>query len=358
VLATHTEEVDAPVVGDPASAEVIAAPTLSKRLHSRRTVISFALTVAVLGVAVWRAPIDWHATVADIRNANLWLFVAAVCAYYASMSLRTLRWQLLLRNTGEEHAFATLGQILMASFFVNCVVPAKMGDLYRGMQLRSRERAGGGNSFGTIIAERLIDLFTLMSLLVLAGAISFHNAIPRQLVPWFAGGLVLCAIGVGVLVLLTSGRGRRVLARLPEELVEHYERFRVGTIGAFGRWTEVGPLSLAIWGLEGVRLGLVIAALGLAGDVGPAHFLLVALVAALLTTVPFLPGGLGLVETGIVVVLSQTAEVNAHQAASIALLDRSISYGTLVLIGGIFFLLLHSRPSRARRALAAETTQS
>jgi uncharacterized protein (TIRG00374 family) len=354
----QAEEFGSPPAELVVPAEDITAPALRSRLHSKRTVLSFVLTVAVLGVAIRRAPIDWHTAFADIRGANLWLFAAALVAFYASMVLRTLRWQLLLRNTGEEHALGPLSRVLMPSFFVNCVVPAKMGDLYRGLQLRGREGASGGNAFGTIIAERLIDLFTLMALLLLAGAVSFHSAIPSELLDAFLVGLGLCVVGGVGLAILISGRGRRVLAHLPEELVERYEHFRVGTIGAFGRWAEVLPLSCAIWGLEGVRLGLVIAALGLAGSVGPAHFLLVALVAALLTTVPFTPGGLGLVETGMVLVLSQTSQVSAQQATSIALLDRSISYGSLVLVGGLFFFLLQARPVRPRSpVLAPEPTR-
>lgn len=355
MLATETEEGPAAPGDLLADADEVASPTLSRRLHSRRTVLSFLVTAGVLGVVIWRANIDWHATYADIVRANLGLYLLAVVAYYLAMALRSLRWQLLLRNTGEDHPLIPLGEILMASFFVNCVVPAKMGDLYRALQLRSRRGARGGNAFGTLIAERLIDLFTLCSLLILAGAVSFHSSVPRELLPGLIGGATLCVVGIALLVVLVSGRGRRVLARLPEQLVERYENFRVGTIGAFGRWGQVLPLSLAIWGLEGIRLGFVIAALGMGGAVGPAHFLLVALVAALLTTVPFLPGGVGLVETGIVAVLAQTASVSRQQGTSIALLDRSISLGTLILVGGVFFVILHARPVR-RTVLAGPTT--
>lgn len=355
--APQAEEAGNPPAEAVVPAEETAPPSLASRLRNRRTLISLALTFGVLALAFWRAPIDWHAAVTDIRKANLWLYFAAVAAFYFGMLLRAARWQLLLRNTGEDHGLRSVSHILQASFFINCVVPAKMGDLYRAMTLRSREGARGGNAFGTVIAERLIDLFTLMSLLILAGAISFHSAIPRELLAWFFVALGLCAVAAVALAVLISGRGRRVLAHLPEAMVERYEHFRVGTIGAFGRWAEVLPLSLAIWGLEGVRLGVVIAALGLAGSVGPAHFLLVALVAALLTTVPFTPGGLGLVELGIITVLSQTAEVTANQSASIALLDRSISYGSLVLVGGVAFLLLHARPARAASAVLAPASE-
>jgi uncharacterized protein (TIRG00374 family) len=57
--------------------------------------------------------------------------------------------------------------------------------------------------------------------------------------------------------------------------------------------------------------------------------------------VPFLPGGLGLVEGGMVVVLQQVASVGQSQAVAIALLDRSVSYGTLLVVGFGLFLVSH-----------------
>ena len=326
-----------------------------RRIVSRRTVISLVITVAVIAIGIWRAPIDWHEAWSNIRRADIRLYLLGVVAYYASFILRARRWQLLLRNTGEDIAFLPLLETLLASFFVNCVVPAKMGDLYRAIQLRSRQGVSGGRSLGTIIAERLLDLFVLMGLLVLAGAITFRDRVPRQLLPYFIAGLALCAVGIAALGIMSAGRGKRFLRVLPEQAVRRYESFRSGTVDAMGRWNEVVPLSIGVWGLEGMRLGFVVLALGYGEAVGPAHFLLVALVAALLTTVPFLPGGLGLVEAGMVAVLSQVSTLNNSQAISIALIDRSISYGTLILVGGVVFLVFQSRSVERRPLFAKET---
>jgi len=81
----------------------------------------------------------------------------------------------------------------------------------------------------------------------------------------------------------------------------------------------------------------------------------VALVAALLTTVPFTPGGLGLVEAGMVGVLATVADVPRTAGASITVLDRSISYGSTLLIGLAFFAVTHVRQPRAPR-LARESS--
>ena len=90
--------------------------------------------------------------------------------------------------------------------------------------------------------------------------------------------------------------------------------------------------------------------LHLAGvHLGPSQFLLIALVAALLTTVPFLPGGLGLVEAGMIGVLITVGGVTNSAAVSITLLDRSISYGSLVVIGFIIFVVTHVHAPKTQR---------
>ena len=52
---------------------------------------------------------------------------------------------------------------------------------------------------------------------------------------------------------------------------------------------------------------------------------------AMLTTVPITPGGLGIVEPGILGLL--TLSLPRSEAVSVALLDRSISYLSIVILG-------------------------
>src|SRR5260221_13330133 len=111
-------------------------------------------------------------------------------------------------------------------------------------------------------------------------------------------------------------------------------------------------LAVAVWCLEATRLGLVVAALDFQSLLHPSQFLLVALVAALLTTVPFTPGGLGLVEAGMVGVLATVADVPRSAGASITVLDRSISYAPVVIIGFTFFALTPAREASPSRLAA------
>jgi glycosyltransferase 2 family protein len=327
-------------------------PSLTSRLLTRRTVVSLAIALVIVGVAVWRAPINWGDAWMRIRHADPLFYVAALGAYYTSFLVRSIRWRLLLANAGEDRLTRQVISPIIISFFVNCVVPAKMGDVYRAYLARARLGVGASRALGTVIAERLLDLCVLMGLLLAAGAVVFNKRAPGALIPYVIAGTLLCVAGVGVILTMRAGRGQRLLRLLPEAVFHRYENFRSGTVDSLRRLPYLVVLTGLVWGLESTRLALVVFALGYGGLLGPSQFLLVALVAALLTTIPFLPGGLGLVEAGMTGVLIAVAGIEKQAAFSITLLDRSVSYGSLVIIGFIVFALTHSNAARTYPAPA------
>ncbi len=338
------------VRGEPEASEV--PPSLSSRLFTLRTVASLVVAVVIVGVAVWRAQINWGAAWDNIRHANLLLYVAALAVYYASFVVRSVRWQVLLNNAGEDRPARSLIAIVITSFFVNCVVPAKMGDVYRAYLAKAKLDIQVSKALGTIIAERLIDLCVLMALLLAAGAVVFRTKAPGILIPYVVIGVLVCLAGVGVILVMRAGRGQRFLRLLPEAVFHRYESLRVGTVDSFARLPTLLALTLLVWAAEGARLGLVVLSLHLVGvHLGPSQFLLIALIAALLTTVPFLPGGLGLVEAGMVGVLITVGGVSNPVAVSITLLDRSISYASLVLFGFVVFMFTQVHAPRAQHAV-------
>ena len=332
----------------------VSAPPVAARLFSWRTGISFLVAGVIVAVAIKSGGIDWGSTWNRLSHANLRIYLLALLCFPAAMVVRAVRWQLLLRNAGEHAGTFSLFEIIYASFFVNCVIPAKMGDVYRAFLVRQRENVGASKALGTIIAERLLDLCVLMALLIITGAITFHNRVPRSLVPYVIAGGLLCAVGIGLVLLMAMGGGKRYLHRLPVRVVERYENFRQGAVRSLSPWPFVTLLTVLVWCLEGTRLGLVVAALDLQSLMQPAQFLLVALSAALLTTVPFTPGGLGLVEGGMIGVLAAVADVPHNSGAAITVLDRSITYGSVAVVGFVFFALTHVRQPRAAR-LAGQT---
>jgi uncharacterized protein (TIRG00374 family) len=162
--------------------------------------------------------------------------------------------------------------------------------------------------------------------------------------------LVLMQIGLVLLVLVVAvlmgmRRLRPLIERLlPARFHEQYARFEHGTLNSFRGIPGLVALSGVAWAGEVVRLYMVTLSLGLAG-IAQSVIIFVALAAALMTTLPLTPAGLGFAEGAIVGVFLLAANaglapgVDEHTAASIALLDRGISYWSLIAIGLVVYPL-------------------
>ena len=128
---------------------------------------------------------------------------------------------------------------------------------------------------------------------------------------------------------------------VPTRLATLWERFHEGSTGALsvGALPVIGGATVAIWLLEGARLYLVIRALDLPDvGLGISASVFVALAAALLTAMPLTPAGIGFVEAGIAGALAIYG-VGGDHGAAVALTDRAISILTVIVIGGVLYLV-------------------
>jgi uncharacterized protein (TIRG00374 family) len=137
--------------------------------------------------------------------------------------------------------------------------------------------------------------------------------------------------------------GRRIILRLPlpHRVVEFYDRFEIGVFSISPRQVPVlAVVTVLIWATEAMRLYLVVLSLGFVDlNLGISGAFFVALIASLLTAIPLTPAGLGIVEVGIVGVLTQFYKVPVTEAAAIALLDRAISVLSIILLGSVAYVL-------------------
>lgn len=154
---------------------------------------------------------------------------------------------------------------------------------------------------------------------------------------------------VVILAIWRLGDGLRNL--LPQRVHQVFNAFREGAVHSFRAGiVKLLAFSLLIWLCEGGRLYLVLASLGMikAGELGPSAALFLALGSSVLTTLPVAPGGLGFVDTFLIA----TFKILKHgatggQAAALALLDRIVSYLSIVIFGFILYLV----SSKTRSAL-------
>lgn len=128
----------------------------------RSTAARAIVTVAVLGVLVWRIDLEAAAGVMltlDLRHA------AAVLALLAlDRFVMIVRWALLLRASGTAIVFKSAAWIYLVSSFVGSFLPASVGaDAMRAYTLGQRT-AAHGEAIASVAVDRLLGLLSLLVL--------------------------------------------------------------------------------------------------------------------------------------------------------------------------------------------------
>jgi glycosyltransferase 2 family protein len=345
---TGSEPTETPP-SDAASGEASRRPpSLAKRLKSPRTLISFALAGAFIFFIFRNLDLNIGEIARNIADANpLWIALAFT-AYYGAFPLRAWRWRVLMANAGiydgrgaAPYRIKSLSEIILLSWFANCLVPAKLGDAYRGYLMRERAGVSFASTLGTIVAERFIDVLALVSLMVCAALITFHGDVPKDVqLPVIGGGTLVVA---GVFVLALVARYPSIVRRfVPDRFMAPFDRLQEGVISSFARqgWLPVLVSTAVIWASEGLRIYCVAAAFGV--DLSASESLFVALLTSLLTVVPLTPAGLGVVESGAIIAL-RLLDVSDTNAATIAIVDRVVAYWSVIVVGAVLSIIVRRR---------------
>nr|WP_321496395.1 lysylphosphatidylglycerol synthase transmembrane domain-containing protein [uncultured Methanolobus sp.] len=308
---------------------------ISALVFSKKTIVSFLISFLILYILVKN--VDAESVLNVSRTASLPLLITAFIVHYLSFLVRGTRWKTLLNIIGISSNTLKLTKMVFLSWFVNSIVPAKLGDIYRSYLLKKSTETPISASLGTIFVERIFDIAVLLLLLTSSGLLIFKNNIPQQISEAMGiGYLLLIIICIG---LICSWLFRdRIFELIPEKIHFHTRNLHNGVYISLSSKSTVFKtilLTLVIWTLEASRFMLVTKSLGL--HLGFELIIFVVLAASLLTAIPLTPAGLGAVEVSIVFLLGIFG-VGTATGTSVALLDRLISYWSILVTGTAVYI--------------------
>jgi uncharacterized protein (TIRG00374 family) len=330
---------DYPMVNEDFSA---GAVPISTRLRDRRTQASIIVPVLVLLLFAVALPgFQFDVLIDSILNADPFWLLVAFTIFYLGFPLRGYRWSILLRGIGLRISIRDATEIIFVSWLVNSVVPAKLGDVYRAWLLKVNYPVSLSATFGTVFIERVFDLFAIVVLGLGAAFWSFRDGLSNEVrIIMGIGVAVVAGLAVALFTLRSFGRQLLELLPLPDRVYDLYDKFEEGVFSVDRRSVPlIGVLTVLIWTTEALRLLFVVEAMGFEISLGISGAFFVALVASLLTAVPFTPAGLGIVEAGIVGLLTVVYQADPTEAAAIALVDRAISVLSVIALGFIAYVL-------------------
>ncbi len=295
--------------------------TPGKRVSLVR-VLRVALGIGLLALIIWQFA-GWRDVWHLLLNIQFIYLPAAIALYFVGVWISCLKWQWLLRVHGES---ATIGQLFnwyLLGAFANNVLPSDIGgDLGRGY-IAGRTLGNQLVAWSSVVAERLtgvLGLFVWSALVLLAAPalLGWSPLLPMALFGCAVLGLVLIGVALRSGVLRASWVPARVTQSIEkvQQVLERYQHNPGVLAGCLA-------LSMVFHVLGMIALWLYILAVDPTATRWQAA--LVSPLVSLIGLLPLTPGGLG-VREGAMVVLLERSGISAEHAVVVALLGRAVLF--------------------------------
>ena len=303
-----------------------------KRILSIPTFISFVIVSGIIIVLITGFDIDIGKVMSIILEAGPIPFALAFITHYLSFVFRGLRWKFLVGDIDSKTQPSSLEYIklIYLSNFINSASLFRIGDLYKVYAFDKKYSKGFTNLLGTLITERLLDCVMLAILVGVFGQVLIQTSNKEiQML------ILLPVVLLGILLLAFIAVSKiKNIPKFPllTNLIQKAKE------GAQIPKKDIPPaflMSVLAWLCEIIRVYFIASALRF--DLEFAHTSILSLVHAMLTLVPT-PGGIGAVESGVAGLGTLLLNMTPENSIALILLDRSVTYLSVLLIGGGVFI--------------------
>ena len=299
----------------------------------------------VVGAAVLLALVSLASDLGKLREKlgefSWWALVAAAGLAIGNYIIRFVRWELYLRDRGVRVPPASSALVFVGGFAF-AVTPGKVGELVKAYLLRSMHGVPAVTTAPVVIAERVSDLIALLLLAVIGVAIygvAVNVVIASSAVVLF--GLLVLAwprLAHGLIELAT---GPQKLRKLRDPAMRMYDGVASLTRPSILWWSTI--VGAGAWMCECVGFWLVLRGFpGTEVPIGLATLIYAATTIA--GALSFLPGGLGVTEGAMTLLLVESGRgVDNDTAVAAAILTRLATLWLAVALGAVAMVFCRRR---------------
>lgn len=263
-----------------------------------------------------------------LKETKLRYVFLAILVYLLSVYLYSVRWQQVLLCIGYDLKATNLVPIYFGAVFINNVTPGGNmagGESFRILWANKLFGISYTNAFKTIFFERLVEAIPVAFLFIY-----ILYSFPSLEIKLLPHGLTLQTIHLLFIVIMIAGIitwvFREKFVSLLKVIQQNWNLFKKSFI-------PVLFLSCGVWVLDVIRLKLVSLALNI--NLSLNLIITVSILSFLLGALPLTPGGLGIIEGGLISLLLYFG-LSVASASSFVLLERIISYGISSIIGFLY----------------------
>jgi len=134
-------------------------------LRHTRTVVGVLLSIFLLWFLF--RDTDWQVLSSVLRQVDVsWLLLAFFLSF-SSFVIRVQRWSYVVRAT-QPATFRSMFSATQIGLLVNCLVPARIGDVVRAYVLANLEKISFTRSLTLVALDRINDILALVTVLLIA----------------------------------------------------------------------------------------------------------------------------------------------------------------------------------------------
>jgi hypothetical protein len=301
--------------------------SLATAAHRTRRLAGPIVSVVSLAAVVWWA-LRQQAPRWPTGASSLLLLALALLVYAGVTAVRGVRWHTILRGAGVPASMADTQALVIVGYMGNTVLPARGGELLRMFFMGERTGCSRITILGTIVAERVLDMVALLSMLV-AVALVTATGTRDLLVLCLIAAAALAALALSLTVARRFSRSGRLGARVASFTLA--SRNLLGAQGAV-----LGLLTGVVWIGEGCLYWLVAQALDIHLSLLDGCFLVA--ISSLAAAIPAAPGYVGTYDVSIQFGL-RALHVHGGQAVAFGLFVRLLIFVPITLVGLVLVLV-------------------
>lgn len=240
-----------------------------------------------------------------IKNINyVWIF-AAVVLYTIDMLLRSYRWREILKDNDVKISMADAFLAYNLGNSLNIIVPAKIGDVARSYYLKKKYNQSYTSTLPAVVMDRFFDVVGVYIIMMVT---CLYIITQVKLPAWFLDlmivGVILLVAAFIVFSYLTAKKERinsiksDKIRKFILSLIENLN----GSVKNKRKFIKITIYSMIMWFLEGMVAYTVFLSINYA--VNPVVAIFANMTATLTKIIPITPGGIGVFEGTMVIILS------------------------------------------------------
>jgi len=287
-----------------------------------------------------------------LQGVNLYYFGGAVLVEIIIVLLYTLRLKLIVSEQGYNFGFVRILKILSAGMAINQLTPVvkAAGEPVKVYYLSKSGMPGTKASAATVmeIFSELISLYIFLFFSVIS--LSFEKYLSQDFL--YISCIIFVLFVIGVIIsfkfMLNEDKLERFLGKYILKYFKSDAKISTKVFSSSLRYLftcrklgfKIFSVSFLCRFLDITRVYLLFKALHFTSPLTFAFVLWV--VGFIFSMIPWLPGGLGLVEGGAIPVL-MLLNISPSVSSSLILLERLLTFWFIVLMGYISFHILNKR---------------